>query len=480
MFDFDAIMVEFYKTFGWVQNPDPKPDALLFSEPFTGTRDLNDVHPLLTPRNLISTCTDFCELYPSDTLTRNALFTEEIKRKTKGFVMSALEQWEAEKLINARKNVIESNTYFNGGDISDLIRSEGLSVGLEILPRQRSRELKTNITQLGFTFDRAFTFDLRIFELGKSIPIKTIPVTYEIPFTELWIDLDIKLSGDSAYWFVYTQGDAQAINTLSAGTKYSDYFTAIPFRTAENTNTLWNLKDENEYTYHENFGINFKYSSQCEFTEFVISNFSQFHNLLSLSVAIGFLRTFAHNPNARSNRYERQFDTQQILFEIEGNPQGRKTGLNYRYEQALKAMKVSTEAIDEVCLPCRDAKRKIRYSNVGGIKVRKRDQPLFRYRGRTFGGHSGTLPEANSNTNVINASGTAAINIPSQKLLRTIVTIPNTTGAFRFSAIVAGGSDIDEIEGTADVPFSLHINEFFPNGVQLHVTGDAQFIIYIE
>lgn len=472
MFDFDAITDAFLTIYGWADNPDPS--GIQFVPPFEGSRLLNDVHPLLTPENLICTATDYTAIYPNDIAKQNAHFTEEIRRKTKGFIIQAIEQWEAEKLSDTKaSNLLGSGNYFGGGNASDLIGNSDRSVGLEIIPRKKSQNLKNEILQVSFAFDRAVEFNLYVFELGKGSPIKTIPIKYTLVNSEQWFDVqDLKLNGELPYWFVYEQHAAQAINTQSAGINGSDYFSVTPFSTDQDIIQIWDLK-KNRYNYHLNYGINFKYSAKCEFTGLITDNLPTFYNMIALRVAIGFLRLFAHNPNTRANRNERQFNNQQILFEIEGNPQGRKTGLNYRYEKALKNATITTKGVDPICLPC--AKRKgVKYSNVAGIKF-NRKTPLF-----SNGFNNGSDPNLEPNMSRISIDGTGIAQITTDKLVTTVVVVPNGNGVIKISRLAVGGGEISEETVAGGQIHTIHIGEYFKTAGQLYVTGDATFKIYIE
>jgi hypothetical protein len=108
--------------------------------------------------------------------------------------------------------------------------------------------------------------------------------------------------------------------------------------------------------------LNFRYHTFCDFTDFIVEQKELLKNVILKGVAMHFLQMFVYNPPNRVNRKQANYNVDRIQFEIEGNPEGRKTGLRYRYEQALKAASVDTELIDSICLPCR--KRGVIYRSI--------------------------------------------------------------------------------------------------------------------
>ena len=64
---------------------------------------------------------------------------------------------------------------------------------------------------------------------------------------------------------------------------------------------------------------------------------------------------FAYNANVRTNRHSINASRIDILYEIDGDSSSmKKSGLGYQLELAYKALKVNTDGIDRICLPCRN------------------------------------------------------------------------------------------------------------------------------
>ena len=60
----------------------------------------------------------------------------------------------------------------------------------------------------------------------------------------------------------------------------------------------------------------------------------------------------AMNPDVRVNREQLNVDRQDILYEIDGNTQGRVSGLGEELRKAYEALKINTQGLDRICLKC--------------------------------------------------------------------------------------------------------------------------------
>ena len=88
-----------------------------------------------------------------------------------------------------------------------------------------------------------------------------------------------------------------------------------------------------------------------------------FQDVIAKQVAVDMLREFAYNPNVRTNRHSINASRVDILYEIDGDSSSmKKSGLSYQLDLSFKAIELSTEGIDRVCLPCKN--NGIRYLTV--------------------------------------------------------------------------------------------------------------------
>lgn len=116
------------------------------------------------------------------------------------------------------------------------------------------------------------------------------------------------------------------------------------------------------YTNTMNYGLNVEISVGCDLTDYIISQRGIFANVIQKQVAATVLRTIAMNPDVRVNRNQVNVTRDELLYEIDGAPQGRAAGLGYELNQAYKALSIDTRGLDRVCLQCNN--HGVRYRTV--------------------------------------------------------------------------------------------------------------------
>ena len=117
---------------------------------------------------------------------------------------------------------------------------------------------------------------------------------------------------------------------------------------------LWDVEN-NQYTYDNNYGLNLEITISCDITDFIIEQRMLFQDIIAKQVAVDMLREFAYNANVRTNRHSINASRLDILYEVDGDSSSmKKSGLSYQLDMAFKAIKLSTEGIDRVCLPCKN------------------------------------------------------------------------------------------------------------------------------
>jgi hypothetical protein len=130
-----------------------------------------------------------------------------------------------------------------------------------------------------------------------------------------------------------------------------------------NANNLWDLA-RNNFTVETNYGLNLSLDARCDYTDFIVDQKTLFKTLISLQVGMDLLREIAFNPQSRINRNEANVTRSQLLYEIDGDTQGRNDfSVLGRYKKALEAIQFDTTGIDKTCLPCR--RQAIRHKAIG-------------------------------------------------------------------------------------------------------------------
>ena len=106
------------------------------------------------------------------------------------------------------------------------------------------------------------------------------------------------------------------------------------------------------YTNTQNYGLNCEITVGCDLTDFIIKERQIFQTVIQRQVAAIMLRTLAMNPDVKVNRNQVNASRMEILYELDGNVEGRPCGLGYDLKKAYEALRLDTQGIDRICLTC--------------------------------------------------------------------------------------------------------------------------------
>lgn len=316
-------------------------------------------------------------------------FSEWLETKTKACITKAISCYVNEKVAKGTyKALCEKKTLFDGtGRIYDTIKNKNNLVGFEIIPI-RAKGVTTKINRIGLQFSEPGDYTILVMHSSLMEPYYQETFTKRIgnniewftPSQELYLPYETDEIDAGGSWYIcYVQSQlptgSQAIRKSRDWSKgpcnecsrheyetwriWSKYLEVHPFYVNEELVPvvdeqvqLWDVEN-NLYDYSTNYGLNLDITVACDMTDFIIEQRQMFTDYLSKSLAIDFLREFAYNPNVRTNRHSINASRPDILYEIDGDSSSmKKSGLSYQLELASKAIQVSTEGIDRVCLPC--------------------------------------------------------------------------------------------------------------------------------
>ena len=316
-------------------------------------------------------------------------FSEWLETKTKACITKAINCYVNEKVAKGTyKALCEKKTLFDGtGRIYDTIKNKNNLVGFEIVPI-RAKGVTTKINRIGLQFSEPGDYTILVMHSSLMEPYYQETFTKRIgnniewftPSQELYLPYETDEIDAGGSWYIcYVQSQlptgSQAIRKSRDWSKgpcnecsrheyetwriWSKYIEVHPFYVNEELVPivdervqLWDVEN-NLYDYSTNYGLNLDITVACDMTDFIIEQRQMFTDYLSKSLAIDFLREFAYNPNVRTNRHSINASRPDILYEIDGDSSSmKKSGLSYQLELASKAIQVSTEGVDRVCLPC--------------------------------------------------------------------------------------------------------------------------------
>lgn len=316
-----------------------------------------------------------------------------IDRLTRSAIAKTVQTFLGMKTLQQEsKTLLERRSLFDGaGRLNNTISNGQKIVGMEIVPAY-SMGVTTRLERIGLQMTGATgKVVLYIFHSSQVAPYKTIDFTVtKGDGTMEWMDLkDVYLPymGETGAWYLcYDQADLpegmEAVNvtkdwsrepcgtcnrgSLEAWRELSRYIQVSPFRTdaletfAEYPE-MWDI-EKNIYTNTHNYGINMVVSVGCDLTDFIIKQRSIFATVLQRQLAVDVIRTLAMNPEVRVNRHQANASREDLLYEVDGNPQGRATGLGNELKEAYAALDLDTRGIDRICLTCKPTG--VRYTTV--------------------------------------------------------------------------------------------------------------------
>lgn len=330
-------------------------------------------------------------------------FSEWLESKTKASIQKAIARYCNEKIAQGTyKTLCENRTLFDGtGRLVDVVKNKKNLVGFEIVP-VRAKGVTTKINKIGLQFTEPGEYTLYLMHSSMDVPVKIIKLNKIRKNSIEWFSLnDVYLPYQSedndaggSWYLCYFQSElpegSQAIRKdkdwskepcgscsrkeLLAWMAWSKYIEVHPFFVNEELINgmqddfnddfnndfskqpihLWDVEN-NQYTYDNNYGLNLEITINCDITDFIIEQRMLFQDIIAKQVAVDMLREFAYNANVRTNRHSINASRLDILYEVDGDSSSmKKSGLSYQLDMAFKAIKLSTEGIDRVCLPCKN------------------------------------------------------------------------------------------------------------------------------
>lgn len=327
------------------------------------------------------------------------LFSEWLESKTKASILKTVSRFVNDKLVKGTyKQLFENRTLFDGtGRLTDTIKNHKNLVGFEIIPI-RSKGITTKINKIGLQFTEPGDYEIFIMHSSNEAPV------YQLHFTKIrknaieWFEVkDVYLPYEGLHndaggsWYIcYFQSSlpegSQAIRKERDWSKgpcnacsrreyeawqiWSKYLEVHPFYVnEEHVNAihynedfngdfekqqihLWDIS-KNQNVYDTNFGINLEITISCDITDFIIEQRALFADAIAKQLAVDMLREFAFNANVRTNRHSINASRLDIIYEIDGDSSSMKnSGLSHQLDLAYKAIELTTEGIDRVCMPC--------------------------------------------------------------------------------------------------------------------------------
>lgn len=315
-----------------------------------------------------------------------------VRNLTINGINTAVQTFIQEKQLQKEtRNLLERRTFFDGAArLAATIDPTGKIVGFEIVP-VRAMGVTTKIERIGLQMvGGTGTVRLYLFHSSQVAPMKTIDLSFTntkggfqwfTPAEPIYLPYIPGTDGDGndaggAWFLCYNQNELPAgmralnvskdwsvepcqtclggsIESWRQMTKYlqvSPFGIRAPLDFAEYPE-MFDIAQIG-YTNTMNYGMNVEISVGCDLTDFIISQRGIFATVIQKQVAANVLRTIAMNPDVRVNRNQVNVTRDELLYELDGAPTGRASGLGYELKQAYRALSLDTRGLDRICLQC--------------------------------------------------------------------------------------------------------------------------------
>ena len=315
-----------------------------------------------------------------------------VRQLTVNGINTMVQTFIQQKQLNEEtKSLLERRTFFDGAArLAATIDPAGKIVGFEIVP-VRAMGVTTKIERIGLQMIGAVgKVRLYLFHSSQVAPMRIIDLDFTnsnggfqwfTPSTPLYLPYIPGSDGDGndaggAWFLCYNQNELpagmRALNvskdwsvepcqtclggSIESWRQMTKYLQVSPFgiRAPLDFDEYPEMFDIGEigYTNTMNYGMNLEISVGCDLTDFIISQRQIFATVIQKQVAANVLRTIAMNPDVRVNRNQVNVTRDELLYELDGAPTGRASGLGYELKQAYKALTLDTRGLDRICLQC--------------------------------------------------------------------------------------------------------------------------------
>lgn len=314
-------------------------------------------------------------------------FSDFLERMTRNGIATAVQTFlQIKDLKKETKTLLERHMFFDGaGRLNATLPNRGKLVGFEIEP-VRAMGVTAKIERVGLQMTGGTgKITLYLFHSSQIDPVKTFTVEYTktnggfqwFTLSDAYLPYISDENNAGGSWYICYDQNAlpdgmQAINmskdwsrepcgTCNQGNvqgwrEMTKYLQVSPFQvnaplTFAQYPEMWDI-EKTGYTNTQNYGLNCEITVGCDLTDFIIEQRGMFTTVLQKQIAAIALRTMALNPSVRVNRNQSNVSMQNILYELDGNTQGRQGGIGYELKKAYEALSLNTQGIDRICLTC--------------------------------------------------------------------------------------------------------------------------------
>jgi hypothetical protein len=286
-------------------------------------------------------------------------------------------------LDRTNKTVLKETQIFDStASYRNIESKRGRFVGWVIRPH-KFEYLKHQIKKVGLQFLEADQFNLYIFHSSQTQPLQIIPINYTTPRSVQWVDLSEELilsytdqdESGGYYYLGYYEDDLSETNNAIFKEHYLDrkpcggcspynygwynlwssYFkiqTAFIDASKINGTDNFEVRDL-QFQNNRNYGLNFKITSYCDITDFLLEHRELLTYALLDRLAIDLLK---YVELSTRNNVTTDTMAKESYIAINGNVSEngmiKVRGLIHDYTDKIGALNFNTSRLEPVCLPC--------------------------------------------------------------------------------------------------------------------------------
>ncbi len=315
----------------------------------------------------------------SQSLDRDRDLSEYLAEKVDAGITQLINDIDTKRQSKGDKDLLASETMLNKyGWANDTIFNENRFVGFLFEPTD-AISLSVVIASLGLQLSLAQELlKIYIYHGSQYEPVAVKDVVIDKAISWNWIDEEIQLYSRNKelqggnYFIGYYQDDlaGQAINytdfdwsvgycgTCDGGKmhnvwrKIKKYLRFMPiYVPVQNLNQDRNMFDEKAVMIDntKSWGMNFRLSVACDYTEFYCQNRKHLKNALGLKVAYLILQDIKFSQQFN---YINEDMKNLIIRDLEGDKDTHEMGIALRLKNEIENVYLDTSGISKFCLPC--------------------------------------------------------------------------------------------------------------------------------
>lgn len=274
------------------------------------------------------------------------------------------------------RTLLERATLLNRyGWKNDTIVNENRFVGFQIIVRSVTG-LQAIVKDIGLQFSGTESFTMYLFHTSKLEPVKEIEVTTDGSLSWKWTESDLELDGlidgrqGGSFILGYYQEDVvnNAINYSNLNwavgicrtcrsdhykvwNSIKNHFLIQPIYVTESNYSKGEMFDLNKAIAENNksWGMNLRFTVECDLTNFLIDNRKAFKNLLAIKVVWRILNDMKFSQQIN---YIEENLKNMIIRDLEGDIETKLTNVPTQYAKELKAVSYNISSINKACLKC--------------------------------------------------------------------------------------------------------------------------------